>query len=76
MKRDFPKKLTHIQYDALTVKECEKVRQDNSLSKIYIKDRKCLRCEKSFTSFGYHNRMCVDCREVKISYFEDVDYDN
>lgn len=50
-------------------KEIDKIRKQLGLEPLKTTTRKCLRCEKSFKSYGYNNRMCMDCA----SYGQSID---
>lgn len=46
-----------------TIKRSLRARRDIGLTTLTMKDRDCLRCDKSFFSYGPQHRMCSDCRQ-------------
>lgn len=41
--------------------EIKKIRKENGMSQIVVKDRNCLNCGRKFRSYGHFNRMCEPC---------------
>lgn len=51
-------------YGVNSLSEVNKARRLMGLPPVVIRERECLRCEKSFTSHGRDHRMCSMCRHT------------
>lgn len=56
--------------DVNRVEEVNELRTRIGMEKVNTKTRNCLRCSKSFLSYGPQHRMCDNCRLMNKTDFE------
>lgn len=64
------KRITQRQLDENRVEDLAEFREKMGLEPIVVKERNCLTCYRSFTSYGKGNRLCDRCRLKESSEFE------
>tara|TARA_B100000959_G_C14988095_1_gene626506 strand:+ start:1453 stop:1671 length:219 start_codon:yes stop_codon:yes gene_type:complete len=50
-----------IYHNEKLLKDLNNLRKESGLPDIIVKKRKCLKCDKIFTSLGIGNRLCETC---------------